>query len=174
MDLEVEVDGRRARLARVAHERDHLARPYLAAVDGERRVGGEVRVVELVPGSIAEPEPEAADVVPADREDRPVGDGQDRLAELPEDVLAVVPARAGAGRAERVDEADRAVDGEDVTARSELRVHAGRQLAEDRRAGRAVGAALRLRRVSADAGHGCRSARWLRRGQLRPPSAATA
>ena len=60
-----------------------------------------MRVVELVAGPIAEPEPEAADVVPADGEDRAVRDGEDRLAELAEDVLAVVPAGARAWRRRR-------------------------------------------------------------------------
>jgi hypothetical protein len=142
VDLEVEVHGRRARLAGVAHERDHLARPHLAAVDGERRVRGEVRVVELVAGPVSEPEAEAADLVPADGEDRPVRDREHRLAELAEDVLAVVPARAGPGGPEGVAEADRAVDREDVAAGRQLRVHAGGQRAEDRWAGSAVGAAI--------------------------------
>ena len=79
-------------VARVAHEAEHRARLHLAAVDGERREGGEVRVVELVAVVVAKPEAVAADVVPADREDRSVGDGEQRRAELAEDVLAVMPA----------------------------------------------------------------------------------
>ena len=113
---------------------------HLAAVDGERRERGEVRVVELVAVPVAEPEPVAADVVPADREDRAVGDGEDRRAERREDVLAVVPAGGGAAGAEGVGERRRPVDREDVAA--------GRQLASSpagargRAAGRApVGAA---------------------------------
>ena len=41
-----------------------------APLPRERREGGEVRVVELVALRVAQPEPVAADVVPADREDR--------------------------------------------------------------------------------------------------------
>jgi hypothetical protein len=44
------------------------------AVDRERRVCGEMGVVELVAGLVAQPEPVAADVVPADGENRSVGD----------------------------------------------------------------------------------------------------
>ena len=50
----------------------------------------EVRVVEEVPLVVAQPEPVAADAVPADREDRAVGHREQRLAELAEDVVAVV------------------------------------------------------------------------------------
>ena len=87
-----------------------------AAVDRERRERREVRVVELVPEPVAQPEPVAADVVPADREERAVRDREDRRAERREDVLAVVPAVVGATGAERVDERSRAVDREDVAA----------------------------------------------------------
>ena len=77
-----------------------------------------MRVVELVALPVAQPEPPAADVVPADREDRPVRDGEDRRAERREDVVAVVPAAGdvAAGRAERVAVADGPVDREDVAA----------------------------------------------------------
>ena len=51
-----------------------------------------MRVIELVPGLVAEPEPVAADVVPAYGEDRAVGDREEGLAELAEDVVAVMPA----------------------------------------------------------------------------------
>ena len=92
MDLEVQVVRRRRRVAGIAHEPEHGPRLDLTAVDRERRVRGEVGVVELVAGLVAEPEPVAADVVPPDGEDRPVGDGEQRCPELPEDVDAVVPA----------------------------------------------------------------------------------
>jgi hypothetical protein len=58
--------------------------------------GREVRVVELVSLPVAQPEPVAAEVVPADREDRAVGDREERRAERGEDVLAVMPRHAGA------------------------------------------------------------------------------
>ena len=51
-----------------------------------------MRVVELVAGVVAQPEPPAADIVPADREHRSVRDGEQRRTERREDVVAVVPA----------------------------------------------------------------------------------
>jgi hypothetical protein len=65
-----------------------------------------VGVVELVAGLVTQPEPVAADVVPADGEHGPVGDGKERLSDLSEDVDAVVPARrdVAARRAERIAE----------------------------------------------------------------------
>ena len=132
MDLEVQVVRGRLRVAGVADEADHGAGAHLAPVDGERREGGEVGVVELVALPVAEPEPEPAAVVPADREDGAVGDREERRAERGEDVLAVVPADAGPGRAERVGERRRAVDGEDVAGRRERRRHVGRGRSEDR------------------------------------------
>ena len=77
-----------------------------------------MRVVELVPFVVAEPQAKAADVVPADREDRPVGDGEDRRAELGEDVFTVVPTRhdVASRRSEGVPERRRAIDGKDVAA----------------------------------------------------------
>jgi hypothetical protein len=49
-----------------------------------------MRVVELVALLVEDPEAIPADLVPADREDRSVGDCEQRLAELAEDVVAVV------------------------------------------------------------------------------------
>ena len=94
--LEVEVVRRALGVARVAHEADHLAGLHVRAVRRGRREGGEVRVVELVALLVEEPEPVAADLVPADREDGAVGDGDERLAELAEDVVAVVVGDVGA------------------------------------------------------------------------------
>ena len=74
---------------------------HARAVEDERRERGEVRVVERVPLPVAQPEPVAADLVPADREDRPVGDGDERLAELAEDVVAVVVGDVGRGSRRR-------------------------------------------------------------------------
>ena len=120
MNLEVEVDGRELGVARLPHEPEHVAGLDLAPVHGERRVGGEVGVVELVSGMVAEPEPPAADVVPADREHRPVGDGEQRRPERGEDVLTVMPAAldVGAGCPERVSERHGAEGRKDVAARS--------------------------------------------------------
>ena len=78
-------------VAGVADEAEHLAGLDVHPVAGDRREGGEVRVVELVSLRVAQPEPVASDVVPADREDEPVGAGEDRRAERREDVVAVVP-----------------------------------------------------------------------------------
>src|SRR5439155_19639242 len=95
---------------------------------------GEVRVVELVPLRVAEPEAVAADLVPADREDEPVGAGEHRRAERREDVVAVVPVpgNVAAEGAEGVDERRGAVHREDIAAGRELRVQAGRAWAEGR------------------------------------------
>ena len=62
----------------------------LQAVDGERRVGREVSVIELVATLLAEPEAVAAEVVPTDREHRSVRDRQQRPP-AGQDVLAVMP-----------------------------------------------------------------------------------
>ena len=122
----------RLRVAGVAHEADHGSGLDLVPVDGERREGGEVGVVELVPLPVAQPEPVAAAVVPADREDGAVGDREQRRSERREDVLAVVPADARARRSERVRERRRPVDREDVAARRERRRHVGGRRPEDR------------------------------------------
>jgi hypothetical protein len=90
--LEVEVERRALGVARVPDEAEDIAGADVPSVDGERRVGGEVGVVELVSALVAEPEAVAADVVPADLEDGAVGDREDRRAEGGEDVVAVVPA----------------------------------------------------------------------------------
>src|SRR5579862_8632789 len=81
-----------------------------------------MRVVELVALLVEDPEAVAADLVPADREDGSVGDREERLAELAEDVVAVVVGDVRARCAERVDVRGRPVDGEDVVAGGELRV----------------------------------------------------
>ena len=96
--LEVEVRRLAAECAGVAHEADHLAGPDVRAVRGQRRERREVRVEELVPLRVAEPEPVPGRVVPADRVERAVGDGDERLAEPAEDVDAVLLA-AARGRA---------------------------------------------------------------------------
>ena len=97
----MEVDRRELGVAGLPHEPEHVACLDLPAVDGERRVGREMRVVELVAGPVAEPEAPAADVVPADREHRPVGDREQRRSERREDVLAVMPAARDVARGER-------------------------------------------------------------------------
>ena len=76
---------------RIADEPDHVAATDGAIVSSEPRVAGEMRVVEVVARVIHEPEPPAADSVPADREDRAVGDRDDRSPERSEEIVAVVP-----------------------------------------------------------------------------------
>ena len=88
----------------VADEADHCAGANLPAVHRERRKRREVRVVELVSLVIAQPEAVSAQLVPADGEDGAVGDREERRAERGEDVLSVMPADAGARRAEGVGE----------------------------------------------------------------------
>ena len=56
-----------------------------------------MRVVELVSLPVPQPEPIAAEVVPADREHGAVGDREEWGAERGEDVLAVMPADAARG-----------------------------------------------------------------------------
>src|SRR6266568_4839809 len=87
----MEVVRRSLGVARVADEADYLPGLDAIAVPCRRRVSGEVGVVELVPLAVAHPEAVSADVVPADREHRPVRAGEDRSAERGEDVVAVMP-----------------------------------------------------------------------------------
>ena len=68
MNLEVEV-GRRPDRVACRDEADDVP-GLLRPVEGERRVGGEVRVVELVSGAVAG-EPVAADRVQADEDSSP-------------------------------------------------------------------------------------------------------
>ena len=53
MDLEVEMRRAEFRVAALPHEADHVTGVDVLALDGERRVGGEVRVVELVAQLVA-------------------------------------------------------------------------------------------------------------------------
>ena len=126
--LEVEVRRRALGVARVAHEADHLPRLDARAVEDERRERREVRVVEGVALPVAQPEPVAADLVPAEREDRAVGERDDRLAELAEDVVAVVVADVAADLAVGVAVAHAAEDREDVRPALER----GRELRRER------------------------------------------
>ena len=112
--LEVEVRRRPGCVARVADEADHRARADARALDSRRSEAGQVRVVEEITGVIGEPETATAEPVPADREERPVGDGHDRRPVRGEDVDAVVPGHVGARRAPRVGKRRRPGDGEDV------------------------------------------------------------
>ena len=73
-----------------------------------------MRVVELVSLAVSQPEPITAAFLPADGEDRAVGNGEEWGAERSEDVLAVMPDGTGPRRPERVGERGRPVDGEDV------------------------------------------------------------
>ncbi len=145
MDLEVEVVRRVLGVTRVPHEADHVARSHLRAVDREGRERREVRVVELVAGGILQPEAEPADVVPPDRVDDPVGDGENRSAQRSEDVLAVVPAGCRARGVEGVRVRRSAVDREDVAALRQTRDHVRRHTPH-RRHGRPI-ALARLHRL---------------------------
>ncbi len=92
MDLEVEVRRPALGVAGVPDEADHVAGLHSLPVDRERRVGGEVRVVEVVAAVVAQPQPVAADLDEAHGVDRPVRDREHRRSRWREDVLAVVPA----------------------------------------------------------------------------------
>ena len=116
--LEMEVVRRSLCIAGVTDEADHFPRPDAMPVPRRRRVGGEMRVVELVPLAVTEPEAVAAHVVPADREDRPVRAGKHRRPERGEDVVAVmpIPRHVTAEGAESIRKVVRPVHGEDVAA----------------------------------------------------------
>ena len=73
-----------------------------------------MRVVELVSLAVSQPEPITAAFLPANGEDRAVGNGEERGAEWSEDVLTVVPADTGPRRPKSVGERRWPVDGEDV------------------------------------------------------------
>ena len=121
MNLEVEV-GRPARgVARVADESDHRPGADARAVGGDGGEPQEMRVVEEVARAVAQPEPPAADVVPADREQHAVRDGHDRRAARREDVDAVVPADVAARGSPTVAERGVREDGKHVRAAGERR-----------------------------------------------------
>ena len=70
MDLEVEMRRPSFGVAGVTDETDHVARLHARSLDRERRVRGEVGVVELVPEVVPQPEPVATELDEADRVDR--------------------------------------------------------------------------------------------------------
>ena len=116
-------------VAGVADEAEHLAGLDVHPVARDRRERREVRVVELVPLRVAQPEPVAADVVPADREDEPVGDrrGSARRAARRCRRRGASSRRRRRGRRRSVSPYDdRAVDREDVAACGQPRLQAGR------------------------------------------------
>ncbi len=142
VDLEVQVERRALRVARVAEEADHVAGVHLRARLRDRGVGREVAVVEEVPVGVAQPLLATADVAPADLHERAVVDGQHRRAEGREEVDALVEARIRARRAEVVLEARAAGEREEVARAEQRRLRRG----VDRRIQRV---AARGRRVAA-------------------------
>ena len=123
VDLEVKVRRRPLRVARVADEAEHVSGPHDRTVHGERRVRGEVRVVELVPARVAKPEAPAADGVPADGEDEAVRHCEERSADRGVDVVAVMPVAGDVAAEGAVGVGDRrgAVHRKDVAGLSEAR-----------------------------------------------------
>ena len=118
--LEVEVRRHPAGVAGVAHEADHLPRPDVGAVRRERRERREVRVEERVPLPVAEPQPVAGGVVPADgveragrRRPRAAGRGRRRCRCRAASSSPAGPSRTGRRRG-------RPVDREDVRPRRQL------------------------------------------------------
>ena len=121
--LEVKVVRRSLGVSGVADEADDLSRLDAVSVSRRGRIGGEMRVVELVPLAVSQPEAVAADVVPTDREDGSIDARENRGAEWSEDVVPVVPiARyVRAQGSERVsDRVVRTVNREDVAACGQL------------------------------------------------------
>jgi hypothetical protein len=147
MDLEVEVRRCTLGVPRSAHEAHHVARLHAGSVDGEGREGREVSVVVVVAVVVAKPEAVAADAVPADVEEGPVRNGQERSPDRRKDVVPVVPAGRGAARAEVVCERGRPVDREDETLRRDLGLDAGRRVLHDRRLRRRLGSRGRRGRL---------------------------
>ena len=158
--LEVEVVRAAGGVAGVPHEAEDVARVDVRTVPRQRRVGGQVRVVVLVPGLVLEPEPVAADRIRPDREDDAVGDREERRAERREDVVAVVPASRDVAprRAEGVAVPRRAVDREHVPLRGD-RVLERRRKGQDREEAEVV---QHVRRRLRDGRGRGRRARWSR------------
>src|SRR5439155_2675485 len=111
------------RVTGVSDEADHFSCLDPVRVKDGRSIAREVRVVELVGRVVAYPEPPAADLLPADAVDGPVGDGDDRGAELGKEIVAVVPLAGDVASrgAVRVAVARGADDGKDVGAATERR-----------------------------------------------------
>ena len=91
VDLEVQVERRSLRVARVADEPDHVAGVDLVPIYRHRRERRKVRVVVEIARAVADPEAVAADLVPADGEDRAGCTGEERRSQRGEDVVAVMP-----------------------------------------------------------------------------------
>src|SRR5579859_2035686 len=122
MDLEVQVERRSLRIARVTDEAEDIARVDDRAVHRERRIRGEVGVIELVAAIVAQPKPAAARTLPADGEHDAVRDREDGRAERREEVVTVVPAPGDVRprSTERVAERDGAVHREHISALAEM------------------------------------------------------
>jgi hypothetical protein len=84
-----------------------------------------MRVVELVPRAVAEPEPPAADLFQPTEKTVPSATASTGAPERREDVVAVVPVNVRARRAVRVAVGGVAVDRKHVAARRQLRLHVG-------------------------------------------------
>ena len=124
VDLEVQMGRGRFGVAAIPDEPDDVARVNVRPVVREGRIGGEVRVVELVSLEVAQPETVAAERVPADEEECPVGNGEEGRPARGEDVVPVVPNRVCPRDAEIVAEGGGPVDREDVSLRGQLWVDA--------------------------------------------------
>src|SRR3954451_21793098 len=92
MHLEVEVRRRREGVARPAEEADHLARAHMRVREYPARIAGEVGVVERVAPLVGQPQPPAAELVPAHEAQRSSCDRDERRTERREQVVAVMPA----------------------------------------------------------------------------------
>ncbi len=137
-------------------------------------------VVELVPGRVPQPEAPASDVVPADGEQRSVGDREQGSPEGRDEILAVVPlaGHVGTEGAERVAEGRRAEDREHVAARARgarsPRARRARPPAARRGSTARARAARSARAAGAGSAPAARACRGSHREGLRPRRAAAA
>lgn len=95
MDLEVEVIGRRDRLAGIPDEANDLPRANPNSVHHPRRVAGQVRVVVGGPRRITKPQAIAAESVDSNAVDLTICHGEDRSALRRKDVRTVMPPGSG-------------------------------------------------------------------------------
>src|SRR5262249_15245289 len=121
VDLEMQVRRGAFRVSAVADVGDHLTGANACAVASRPCVAIEMRVVELVARSVAQPQAAAAEPLPTHGEEHAAGNREHRHAARREEVVAVVPRHAIARGSECVRDGDLLRKGEDVSAGVERR-----------------------------------------------------